>query len=301
MQTNRKRRMRKSQSETHKTIVIIIVAVITTDLIFINYGHCFHFCAFLLARNIFICVLVIRIIIVPSKMYICFHFFAISLFLFSAAAAWWCQDPKAPGTIDYVKPEADHRLRHRRFIRQHLHDLDVVQKAMKRQLNELHHHRIGERLHGLETEQKRLANANFNMSRQVASLDRLHGSMLELLEDIEGIQNKFDKTIPDIKREISKVEFNAAQVASEYGLLREENHNAAKSIQALAVSVSALQDDRDVVKRLDQTVNELKHNFTRIRAGANAHRHMFHKRIEKVSGGVSHPTFFSQFEIQIQF
>lgn len=182
-----------------------------------------------------------------------------------------------------MKPEADHRLRHRRYIRQHLHDLDVVQKAMKRQLNELHHHRIGERLHNLETEQKRLANANFNMSRQVASLDRLHGSMLELLEDIEGIQNKVDKTIPDIKREISKVEFNAAQVASEYSLLREEGHNAAKSIQALAVSVSTLQDDRDVIKQLEQTVNDLKHNFTKIRAGANAHRHMFHKHIEKVS------------------
>lgn len=192
------------------------------------------------------------------------------------------QHSEAPGTIN-VKPEADHRMRHRRFIRQQLHDLDMVQRSMKRQLNELHHHRIGERLHNLESEQKRLANANFNMSRQVASLDRLHGSMLELLEDIENIQNKFDKTIPDIKREISKVEFNAAQVASEYGLLREEGHNAAKSIQALAVSVSTLQDDREMIKQLEKTVIELNQNFSKMRSGANAHRHMFHKRIEKVS------------------
>lgn len=192
------------------------------------------------------------------------------------------QNPKAPGTIDYIKPEVDHRMRHQRFIRQHLHDLDVVQKQMKRQLNELHHHRIGERLHNLEVEQKRLANANFNMSRQVASLDRLHGSMLELLEDIESIQNKFDKTIPDIKREISKVEFNAAQVASEYSLLHEEGHNAAKSIQALAVSVSTLQDDGDLIKELEQTIDKLKQNVTKLQVGANAHRHMFHKRIEKV-------------------
>lgn len=154
---------------------------------------------------------------------------------------------------------------------------------MKRQLNELHHYRIGDRLHNLDVEQKRLANANFNMSRQVASLDRLHGSMLELLEDIESIQNKFDKTIPDIKREISKVEFNAAQVASEYNLLREEGHNAAKSIQALAVSVSTLQDDRDTIKQLEQTVNDLKLNMTNWQNGANSHRHIFHKRIEKVS------------------
>lgn len=193
------------------------------------------------------------------------------------------KNPNAPGTIDYVKPDAEHRLRHQRFIKQHFHDLDVMQKTTKRQLDELRHHRIGERLHQLEVEQKRLANTNFNISRQVSSLDRLHGSMLELLEDIEGIQNKFDKTIPDIKREISKVEFNAAQVASEYGLLREEGHNAAKSIQALAVSVSTLQDEHDVIKKMEQTMHELKHNVTKLQSGALAHRHMFHKRIEKVN------------------
>lgn len=154
---------------------------------------------------------------------------------------------------------------------------------MKRQINELQHHHIGDRLHKLEIEQNRLANANFNVSRQVASLDRLHGSMLELLEDIEGIQNKFDKTIPDIKREISKVEFNAAQLSSEQSLLHEENHNAAKSIQALAVSVSTLQDDRESVKQIENTIEELRKNVTKLRFGANSHRHMFHKRIEKVS------------------
>lgn len=178
-------------------------------------------------------------------------------------------------------------MRHQRYVRQQLHDLDVAQKAMKRQLNELQHHHIGDRLHNLEMEQKRLANANFNVSRQVASLDHLHGSMLELLEDIEGIQNKFDKTIPDIKREISKFEFNAAQLASEQGLLREEGHNAAKSIQALAVSVSTLQEEKADVRVLQTTVDELKHNVTRLRMGANSHRHMFHKRIEKVSKGTT--------------
>lgn len=174
-------------------------------------------------------------------------------------------------------------MRHQRYIRQQFHDLDVGQKTMKRQINELQHHHIGDRLHNLETEQKRLANANFNVSRQVASLDHLHGSMLELLEDIENVQNKFDKTIPDIKREISKFEFNAAQLASEQSLFREESHNAAKSIQALAVSVSTLQDEKVDIKVLQATVDELKHNVTKLRMGANTHRHMFHKRIEKVS------------------
>lgn len=174
-------------------------------------------------------------------------------------------------------------MRHHRFLREQLHDLEVSQKSMKRQLNEFHHHHLNDRLHSLEVEQRRLANANFNVSRQVASLDRLHGSMLELLEDIEGIQNKFDKTMPDIKREISKVEFNGAQVAAEQSLLREEGHNAAKSIQALAVSVSTLQEERENVRRLEIAVEQLRNNFTRMYLVHNSHRHMFHKRIEKVS------------------
>ena len=173
-------------------------------------------------------------------------------------------------------------MRHQRFLRQQLHDLEVSQKAMKRQLNEIQHHQISDRLRNVEVEQRRLANANFNVSRQVASLDRLHGSMLELLEDIESIQNKFDKTIPDIKREISKVEFNAAQISSEQSLLREESHNAAKSIQALAVSVSTLQDERDNVKNLEANVEHLRQDVAKIHLAANTHKHMFHRRIEKV-------------------
>lgn len=174
-------------------------------------------------------------------------------------------------------------MRHQRFLRQQLHDLEVSQKAMKRQLNEIHHHQFNDRLRSVEVEQRRLASANFNVSRQVANLDRLHGSMLELLEDIEGLQTKFDKTIPDIKREISKVEFNAAQVASEQRLLKEEGHNAAKSIQALAVSVSTLQDERDGCKGLQSNVDQLNANVKMLQAAADTHKHIFHKRIEKVS------------------
>lgn len=177
-------------------------------------------------------------------------------------------------------------MRHQRFLRQQLHDLEISQKAMKRQLNEIHHHQFNDRLHSVEVEQRRLANANFNVSRQVANLDRLHGSMLELLEDIEGLQTKFDKTIPDIKREISKVEFNAAQVASEQQLLQEEGHNAAKSIQALAVSVSTLQDERENQRTLKANVDQLRTDVNKLQTAADSHKHLFHKRIEKVSLGL---------------
>uniref|UniRef100_A0A182MPB9 Uncharacterized protein n=1 Tax=Anopheles culicifacies TaxID=139723 RepID=A0A182MPB9_9DIPT len=196
-----------------------------------------------------------------------------------------------PQTIDFVEPEADHRMRHQRFIRQQLHELEVKQSVMKRQLSELHGHRLADRLRSVEIEQRRLASASFNVSRQIAGLDKLHGSMLELLEDVEAIQGKFEKTVPDMRREIAKVEFGVAQAASEQGLVREEVHNAAKSIQAMAVSVSALQEERDTVKRLQGEVRQLKDELARIRSASVLHREMAHNRLEKVScfniGGTS--------------
>uniref|UniRef100_A0A182PQN5 Uncharacterized protein n=1 Tax=Anopheles epiroticus TaxID=199890 RepID=A0A182PQN5_9DIPT len=189
--------------------------------------------------------------------------------------------PILPHTIDFVEPEADHRMRHQRFMRQQLHELEVKQSVMKRQLSELHGHRLADRLRSVEIEQRRLASASFNVSRQIAGLDKLHGSMLELLEDVEAIQGKFEKMVPDMRREIAKVEFGVAQAASEQGLVREEVHNAAKSIQAMAVSVSALQEERDTVKRLQDEVHELKDELARIRSAAVLHREMAHNRLEK--------------------
>lgn len=185
-------------------------------------------------------------------------------------------------TIDFIEPEADHRMRHRRFLRQQLHDIDVTQKQMKRQLNDLQRHRVGDRLHNIEVEQRRLANADFNMSRQVAGLDRLHGSMLELLEDIESLQIKVDKTIPDVKREISKIEFSTAQLVAGQSLLREEGHNAAKSIQAIAVSVSTLQEERDDVKQLQRNVEKLQQDVAKLTTAATVHKDIVHRHIEKV-------------------
>lgn len=101
-------------------------------------------------------------------------------------------------------------------------------------------------MRSLETEQRRLATSNFNLSREVASLDKMHSSVLQLLEDVEGVHTKFDHEMPEVRREISKLEFNWAQLNSQQSVVREEGRNRGKSIQALAVSVSALQAERDL-------------------------------------------------------
>lgn len=159
-------------------------------------------------------------------------------------------------------------MRHNRFIRQQLHEMNLSQRLMKKQLNEMKNNKIDDRLHSLEINQRQLTNGNFNLSRQVSSLNKLHSSLLELLEDVEGIQNKFDKTIPDVKREISKIEFTSAQLVSEQNVLREEGRNAVKSIQAISVSVSALQDDRDVMRGVQKQVQKIQLDVKKIESQA---------------------------------
>lgn len=181
-----------------------------------------------------------------------------------------------------VQPDAEHRMRHRRLIRQQLHDIEVAQRQMRHHIGELQRDHLAARLHGVEQEQRRLADGAFNVSRQVASLDRLHGSMLALLEDIESVQASVDKNVPEIRREIAKVEFSAAQLAAEQNILREEAHNAAKSIQAIAVSVSTLQDERDQTKLLKTTVEQLKNDVFSVKLASNVHKDIAHRRLEKV-------------------
>ncbi|KAH8300321.1 hypothetical protein KR044_012919 [Drosophila immigrans] len=168
---------------------------------------------------------------------------------------------------------ADHRRRHCRFQQQQIHSLQMTQRNLRRQMNELKYHHIDERVRSIELEQHRIANANFNLSRQIATLDKLHISMLELLEDVEGLQSKMDKNIPELRHEISKLEFANAQISSEQNLVREEGKNAARSLQAMAVSVSALQDERNGVKKLASTVDQLQANVDRVQTLVNTELH----------------------------
>ncbi|CAG9770419.1 unnamed protein product [Ceutorhynchus assimilis] len=83
-----------------------------------------------------------------------------------------------------------------------------------------------------------------NLSRQMSNFDKLHLSMLELLENVETIENKVDKALPEIRKEISKFETQAGQIGADVSLLKEDQKNIKISMKAISFSVSKLQDDR---------------------------------------------------------
>jgi chromosome segregation ATPase len=114
------------------------------------------------------------------------------------------------------------------------HQVRRLEKQMKTLLNnhrggnldagvgEVAARQLQSRVSALELASRTAGKTVFNMSRQLAGLDKLHQSMLQLLESVETLENKVDRTVPDLQREISKMEFNMAQMASSVTLLKED-------------------------------------------------------------------------------
>lgn len=141
------------------------------------------------------------------------------------------------------------KYRHQRILRKHLEMLEYSNHNLNKNQSKLEHivHRLEKqvkslsyhhtdknsimneeilsRLNFLEQSDRKMAKTLFNMSKQVAGLDKLHGSMLELLESVETIENKVDKSIPDLQREIAKMEFNLAQTISSIAEIKEDQVN----------------------------------------------------------------------------
>ncbi|RZF37866.1 hypothetical protein LSTR_LSTR013186 [Laodelphax striatellus] len=119
-----------------------------------------------------------------------------------------------------------------------------------------------QRLLTLEESDKIRAANLLNVTRQLSGLDKMHSSMLELLESVETIENKVDKTIPDLKSEISKMEFGSAQLTSTMAIVKEIQDNQQLSVKAMSSGISAMQDkmdtDRSRLLSLEMQLSKMK-------------------------------------------
>lgn len=114
---------------------------------------------------------------------------------------------------------------------------------------------------GLRLQQPNNIQPISHTTKQISNFDKLHLSMLELLEDVESIENKVDVSIPEFRKEISKLEIQGFDTVSKMSLLMEDQTNTRESVKAIGVSVSNLKDKTDVdriqLSKLADTVNTL--------------------------------------------
>lgn len=166
-----------------------------------------------------------------------------------------------------MRSEAEHKLRHYRLLRAQVQELESAQRLLQRRVSELENEKITQRLQNIEQRQKSIENSNYNLSHEITSFESSNKkSTLELLEDIAEIETKIDRNIPEIRREITKMEIESAQMSSNQNILKEEDHNMARTIQALAVSISTLQNERSRRQSLDSEINNLKMEVEKIKA-----------------------------------
>ncbi|XP_023029882.1 scabrous [Leptinotarsa decemlineata] len=100
-----------------------------------------------------------------------------------------------------------------------------------------------------------------SLKGQMSNFDKLHISMLELLENVETIENKVDKSFPEFRKEISKLEIQQSEAMSAVSLLREDQKNVIDSMKAIGFTVSSMQDktneDREHLKKMKDLVENL--------------------------------------------
>ncbi|XP_063224737.1 protein scabrous [Bacillus rossius redtenbacheri] len=158
-------------------------------------------------------------------------------------------------SIGAPQPEADGpRFRHQRQMKKQLQDAEMALRKLQRQVRRLSKQQqqggaaggeLEARLEAAEASARRAVATAFNASRQLPELDRLHQSQLQLLESLEGLENKVESSLPVLEREISKLEFGLAQTESSLSLVKEEQDNQRASVKALGGGLSALQDKCD--------------------------------------------------------
>ncbi|KAI8430720.1 hypothetical protein MSG28_000904 [Choristoneura fumiferana] len=110
----------------------------------------------------------------------------------------------------------------------------------------------------VELDTKNLRNIISNATQKLSDFDKIHASILELREDVESIENKADKTIPEFRKEISKLDVSLAQLNAQSSYLKEDQENLRQSVKAIAVSVSNSIDraelDRSMIKKINDSV-----------------------------------------------
>jgi hypothetical protein len=156
-----------------------------------------------------------------------------------------------------------HALAHRARLEERLRNVErkisVVarKRAMieKRVVYEDREH-LEERMKNLELTQTEFSKRVLNVSRNLASMNELGESMVRLYDSVRVLEEAVYTNRSEVKRELARLEINAARKAAELSLTREELGNLRRAVQALSVSASQLQEKSDMQRRSLDTLNE---------------------------------------------
>lgn len=156
-----------------------------------------------------------------------------------------------------------HALTHRARFEERLRNVErkislVARKRTmveKRVVYEDHEH-LDERVKNLELAQEELAKKMSNASRDLMLINELGESVVRLYDSIRVLEEDVNTNRSEVKRELARLGINAARKAAELSLTREDLGNLRRTVQALSVSASQLQEKNDVQRKSLDSLNE---------------------------------------------
>ncbi|CAB3364039.1 Hypothetical predicted protein [Cloeon dipterum] len=113
-----------------------------------------------------------------------------------------------------------------------------------------------ERVSQLESSSRTNARKFFNISRDLAAIDKVQKSNAQLKEQVTLLENRLDTSIPELQKEVTKMEFELAQTSSNAQVAKDSQEVQSKSLKNLMDLVSGLQDGLDENRAL---ISVLKH------------------------------------------
>lgn len=115
---------------------------------------------------------------------------------------------------------------------------------------------LGPRVTALENLDRDLTLRVFNITREVSTTRKLGESIVQIFESVQVLEDKIVANQSDTRRELARLDVNAARKAAELSLTREELGNLRKAVQALSVSASKLQEKSDLQQESLISVND---------------------------------------------
>lgn len=94
----------------------------------------------------------------------------------------------------------------------------------------------------LNSQNRRLAETVDKLSLRVSGVDQIQSSTLQLFEALERLEERYDESIGELQREVSKLEFNDGQLTSGVHTLREDHNSQSDIIKSLRSTTNLLQE-----------------------------------------------------------
>lgn len=156
-----------------------------------------------------------------------------------------------------------HGLAHRGRLEERLRNVErkISLVARKRAMVEKRvvyedREQLDKQMRNLELAQMELASKVSNASRDLASMSELDESVVRLYDSVRVLEETVYNNRSEAKRELARLEINAARKAAELSLTREELGNLRRAVQALSVSASQLQEKSDAQRKGLDALNE---------------------------------------------